>query len=143
MEKLKKEFTSEGILMHTAVIALIEKGRKYFIVERATLPSGFALVTGHVDEGESAEEAIIREVKEEIGFNVIKHKLIFEGIIDDSACNKRAELHRTFVFECEVRGDVKLNKDENKSYGWYSKNEIKKLRLGEFWERILKIIEFI
>lgn len=143
MEKLKEEFTSEGILMHHTVVALIIRNKKYLLVERATFPSGFALITGHVDDGESPQEALVREVKEEIGVDIISLNLIFEGVIGNSSCNKGADIHRTFVFECRVNGEIKLNKEENKIWKWYSKDEMKRERLGEYWRRLLEIMKII
>jgi len=140
---LKEEFDSSGNLVHYAVLALIEDNGKYFLVERETLPSGYALVTGHVEDGESEEEALIREVKEETGLNILKFQLIFKDKIDNSECNKNANVHKSFVFKCDVGGKVKLNKKENKKYGWFSKEEIRKLGLGPYWERVLKQIEIL
>ena len=134
---LKKEFDSEGNLVHFAVLALIEQNGKYFLVERATFPSGFALVTGHVEEGENEEEALVREVKEEIGLDVIKHQLIFKDKRENTLCNKGAVFHNSFIYNCEVKGKIKLNKKENKSYVWLSKEEIKKISLGDYWKRVL------
>lgn len=143
MEKLKEEFSSDGQLMHHAVIAIIKQNEKYLLVNRETLPSGYSLVTGHVDEGENAEEALVREVKEEVGLNITKHQLIFSGLINNSECNKGAKVHKSFVYSCEVEGNIILNKSENKEFGWYAKEEIKDLKIGQFWENVLKEIKII
>src|SRR3989344_297517 len=102
MEKLKEEFSPGGQLIHHAVIALIKNNDKYLLVNRETFPSGYSLVTGHVDEGENTAEALIREVKEETGLDVTGCKLIFSGLINNSECNKGAKLHKSFVYSCEV-----------------------------------------
>lgn len=134
---LKKEIDSEGNLVHSAVLALIEQNGKYFLVERATFPSGFALVTGHVEEGEKEEDALVREVKEEIGLDVTKSQLIFVGKMKDTPCNKGALLHNSYIYKCEVKGSIKLNKKENKNYVWLTKDEIKRTNLGDYWKRVL------
>lgn len=56
-----------------AVLIENEKG-EYLIQKRASTkkqgPNKWGLTAGHVDAGESYEEAMIREIKEELGINV-------------------------------------------------------------------------
>jgi 8-oxo-dGTP diphosphatase len=40
------------------------------IIERANAPHGFALPGGFIDEGEQAEDAAVREMREETGLDV-------------------------------------------------------------------------
>ena len=72
--------------MHFSVGALIERDGKYLLIERAVPPLGFAGVAGHVDEGEDERHAIMREVKEEIGFDVHDPKLLLEEELDWNWC---------------------------------------------------------
>ena len=57
------------------VHALIQYEDKYIVLKRAahrSNPGYWNCVTGHIKEHESAEEAVIREVKEETGINDFK-----------------------------------------------------------------------
>jgi 8-oxo-dGTP diphosphatase len=89
-------------------------------------------VGGHIDPGESPEEAIIREIKEEVG---VDFKFLQEPeIIGNSRILKPLKfqidkvphhnLHMTFVFvgKCE-KSDRKLN-DEDEELRWFSKEEL-------------------
>ena len=52
-----------------AVIALVHDGRRLLLAHRPGMPF-FALVAGFVESGESLEECLVREVREEIGVDV-------------------------------------------------------------------------
>ena len=67
-------------------------------VSRKDNPEAFGLVGGKVDVGETPEEALIRETKEETGLDVINFKKVFERNDDDSKC---------FTYLCEVTGNIR------------------------------------
>jgi mutator protein MutT len=56
------------------VVALLRRDNQLFIARRAdtkqTWPGRFELIGGHVDPGETLEQALCREVQEEIGVDV-------------------------------------------------------------------------
>ncbi len=55
----------------TTVDAIIEIGDSIIIIQRSNPPFGFALPGGFVDYGESLEEAVAREAKEETNLDLI------------------------------------------------------------------------
>lgn len=50
---------------YLVVDAIIEVGNKIVLIERKNPPFGYAFPGGFVDYGETCEEAVVREVKEE------------------------------------------------------------------------------
>jgi len=57
--------------LHPAVIVLVRDGDRCLLARKADwAPGRYALVAGFVDNGESLEGAVIREVKEEVGLDV-------------------------------------------------------------------------
>lgn len=57
--------------IHPAVIVLVRRGREFLLTRNAAWPSGlYALVSGYLEFGESLEECVSREVKEETGISV-------------------------------------------------------------------------
>lgn len=69
--------------MKRAVCALIfTNSNKILAVSRKYDPTDFGLVGGKVDPGETPEEALVRETKEETGLDLTEYKQVFE--IEDS-----------------------------------------------------------
>ncbi len=57
--------------LHPAVIVLVHDGDRVLLARKAVwAPGRYALVAGFVDNGESLEGAVAREVKEEVGVDV-------------------------------------------------------------------------
>lgn len=123
---------SNGETIHVSVGAVIERDGKYLLVDRVNPPFGFAGLAGHVDEGETPDEAIVREVGEESGLNVIQKKLIFEEEILWNRC-KTNLAHHWYLYKCDVSGEVSQNTEEEKSIGWYTAEELEIMNLESVW----------
>ncbi|MCK5332316.1 NUDIX hydrolase [Candidatus Parcubacteria bacterium] len=130
----KEGKSKDGKAMHFSVGALIENGGKYLLIDRVKPPFGFAGVAGHIDEGESAEEALVREVKEESGLDVENFELLFEEEASFNTCRRGIDVHYWYLFRCVVEGKIKQNIEETKSIGWYTLEEMKKLELEPVWK---------
>jgi len=143
MTQPKKGISSTGKEMHYSVGALIEQKGKVLLIDRVHIPLGFAGPAGHVDEGETPEQALKREVKEETGLEVTTMKQLFEEEINWNACGHGGEAHYWYVYACEVEGKVKRNKEEIKAIGWYTSEEIRKLKLEQVWVYWLKRLKII
>jgi len=128
--------------MHYSVGAVIERNGKYLLIDRAVTPFGFAGIAGHVDEGETEIETLKREVKEESGLEILSHELLFEEKVEKNRCVKGVETHYWHLFRCRVIGSIR-NSSESKSISWYSKEEIKKLKLEPVWEYWLQKLNII
>ncbi len=137
-EKPKLGKSSKGKEMHYSAGAVIKKIKdgeeKYLLIDRAIPPYGFAGVAGHVDKGERVEESLVREVKEECGLDVVGFKLLFKEEREGNWCSKGCKVHYWYLFECDVKGDVKRSLGEARSIAWFSKKEIKKLKLEPVWK---------
>src|SRR3990172_2717363 len=68
---------SEEVCNHLSCGMLVKdlKGR-YLLIERMKYPIGFACPAGHLEEGESFEQAAKRELKEEVGLEAVSLKEI-------------------------------------------------------------------
>ena len=144
-EKAKVGIASDGRNMHYSVGAVIKKDGKFLLIDRKKPPQGFAGLAGHVDEKEEEEKAIVREVKEESGLAVRKLKLLAKEEIPWNTCSKGITVHYWFLYECEAEGKVRLNKKEAKLIGWFSAEDIRRLRLEPvwaYWFRKLGIISY-
>jgi isopentenyl-diphosphate delta-isomerase len=119
---LKSEIHLKGYFHNTAHVWLYTKQGEILLAQRADSKSICPLlwdvsVAGHVDASETIEHAAIREVKEEIGLDLIENNLhkigvseCFQsypnGIVDN-------EFHHTFISELNVEiKDLSLDKNE-------------------------------
>lgn len=69
-----------------AIVALLRKGNRYLIILRAqTVSSGgyWAPLSGRIEPGETQADAVVREVKEEIGLTVVPQAKVWECDTDD------------------------------------------------------------
>ena len=90
-----------------------EKFRGIVLIERKNEPRGFALPGGFVDVGESVEQAVIREMKEETGLDVeISHLL---GVYSDPQRDPRGHVV-SVVFVGDARGEPKAGSDAKEAH---------------------------
>ncbi len=143
MASSKQGTTKDGQPMHYSVGALICKDGQYLLIDRAIPPFGFAGAAGHIDEKETPEQALIREVEEEIGLKIDSEKLLFEEELNWNLCSEGINNHYWYLFECEATGEIKRSKSETKSVGWYSPDNIKELTLEPVWEYWFKKLKII
>lgn len=72
------------------------------VIQRKNEPVGFALPGGFVDVGESVENAVVREMKEEISLDVEIEGLL--GVYSDPSRDKRFHTV-SVVFVCKAYGE--------------------------------------
>jgi 8-oxo-dGTP diphosphatase len=134
---------SNGQEIHYSVGAIIKRNNEYLLIDRVKEPLGFAGVAGHIDENETPEQSLIREVKEESGLEVIKPELLIEEFVQWNECSHGVKGHYWYLYTCEVSGDIEPSIREAKSINWYTKDEITKLKLEPVWEYWFKKLEII
>lgn len=80
---------------------ILLRGKKFLVERRRPddpIDPGFvAIPSGHVDKGELLEEALKREMREELGVAAIKSELIFSGLY--VASNGEREMCHCFLVE--------------------------------------------
>jgi 8-oxo-dGTP pyrophosphatase MutT (NUDIX family) len=123
-------------LAHVTASAWIlnEEGTHALLIEHAKYHK-FCPPGGHVDQGETALEACLREVGEEVGLYLLK--LLFAGIFDIDihripASEKKNEpehwhIDVRYAFRASKDEAVKLNLDECLSHKWQPIVELAKL----------------
>jgi ADP-ribose pyrophosphatase YjhB (NUDIX family) len=127
--------------MHRSVAAVIRKDGKILMIDRVNPPFGWACSAGHIEEGEDPEKALIREVKEEVGIEVEKYKLIHHEFIKWNICKHGVRGHDFFVYEVmKWKGDIK-NNFESKEIKWISRGELGKIQLEEVWDYFLNKLD--
>jgi len=90
--------TSDGIV---EIYNDSEKFLGIVLIQRKNIPIGLALPGGFVDVGESVENAVVREMKEEISLDVIITKLF--GVYSEPSRDKRFHT-ASVVYICKAYG---------------------------------------
>ncbi len=86
--------------------------------EEASIGGGqWCLPGGKVDYGQTVEDAVVREIKEETRLNCVRATFLF---YQDSLPLQPEGMHCiNLVFQCEVEGEIALN-PESTEYAWVS-----------------------
>jgi len=101
-------------------------------------PGSYVVPGGHIELGESLEQAVIRESKEETGLDVYDVTLInFQEFVYDPAFWKPRHFI-FFDFACKTDGtQVRLN-DEAQGYIWVESRKALSLELDTYTRRSLE-----
>ena len=102
-----------------AIITRLERGNECLLVRQPEWrPRQYATVAGFVEPGESLEEAVVREVKEEVGLDVVEVRYhssqpwpFPSGIM--------------IGFDVQVRGDVSLDDPEIEDARWFTRSALR------------------
>ena len=82
---------------------------------------------GKIDFGQTAEEAIVREIREETSLNCQSSRFIFYR---DGLPQKPDDQHYlTLYFYCQVKGTINLNKESTR-YAWLGPKEIEEYTIA-------------
>jgi 8-oxo-dGTP pyrophosphatase MutT (NUDIX family) len=86
------------------------------------LPGWFGLWGGGVDEDETPEQGLKREVQEELGFDVTKYRYAFHNQYEFLAA-----IEHVFIFEAQQNFESKVVIGEGEYGKWFSAEEAFKL----------------
>lgn len=122
--------------MHKSVGAIItnDKG-EILMIDRVKKPYGWACPAGHVDDGETPEDAMVREVREETGLDVREYELAHHEFVEWNTCSRDVRGHDWYVFVVKsYTGEVDIEKEEAKNYQWISPEKLETLQLENVWQ---------
>jgi len=107
------------------VVGLIERNGKIFIARRAatktTFPNRFELPGGHVDPGETLEDALIREMREELELDITV------GAVVDAFTYESEDMFKVeIVYLCKIKDDQEpvLHQDDHSEAKWIRSDEV-------------------
>jgi 8-oxo-dGTP diphosphatase len=119
------------------VAGIIRRGDRVLLTKRSRLIAEggkWCLPGGQVKKFEHAEDAVTREVKEEVGLSTRKARLLFAH----EEFLRRLHLHAVvFTFVLETTGEPKANWEVSQM-GWFTKKEIEKLDMAFTHKDILR-----
>ncbi len=119
------------------VAAIIKKDNLYLIVQRNRkkhLGLKWEFPGGKVNSNETFEEALIREIKEELNILIRKHdKITYEKYQDD-----KIDVILHYYLCTKHSGNMKLNEHEN--FAWVEKKDFHKYDFAEGDSNILSLL---
>jgi ADP-ribose pyrophosphatase YjhB (NUDIX family) len=118
-ENIKRKYFSNCPVL--TVDAIVEKEDKYLLIKRKNPPLGWALPGGKVEVGETVEQAVIRELKEETNLDAFKVKQ-FKVYSDPERDPRFHAISVVFLVKNFV-GEVKAA-DDATEFVWLSYEEI-------------------
>jgi nucleoside triphosphatase len=134
-DQVYPEPTVGALIVNKEGKILLAKSHKWF--DKYTLPGG------HIELGETIEEAIKREVKEEVGLDVevVEFLTMQEAIYAAEFYKKRHFIF--FDFLCRVEDQqVKLDHDEIQDYIWEYPGAAFNRNLDSFtWKTVAKYLQ--
>lgn len=98
--------------MGKAARAIIIENNKFLVMHRNKYGSEyFTLVGGRVQEGESVDQALVREVKEETGLDIISARLVFTE-------HHPEPYNEQYIYVCNVasHGDIKVQEASEEGF---------------------------
>jgi nucleoside triphosphatase len=99
----------------------------------------YTIAGGHVEVGETLEDALRREIKEEVGLEVkdIRFLMTQEAIFSKEFWERRHFVFFDFVCRCRNEA-VKVDGQEIQSYEWVRPEKALKMKLDTFTMRMVK-----
>lgn len=121
--------------MVLAASGIILENKKILLLQRSNYTEMYAgywgCPGGRAEIGETAEQNVIREVKEECNLNFTPTKIIKTGIWQE---------RNYYRFLGNWSGEIKIQEEEVTDYNWFSFEQANKLRLSFDYQEIIDIL---
>ena len=131
--------TTPTILTNLCMVEDLENGKvvlQYRSPERYKKWSGYAFPGGHIEEGESLAESVIREVYEETGLTIADPKLV-------AVKDWEPEEGGRYIVFCYKATEFtgQLRSSEEGEVSWVEKDQLEKLDLSYDMLPLLEVME--
>jgi len=91
-------------------------------------PDTWDVFGGHCEEGETIEEALVRELKEELGIHPTRYEKL--GMFTEQNPEKYGEAQYYIFAVYEWAGELENLGDEHQSIQWFKVNELQSINLA-------------
>lgn len=136
MDKIKQKYPEVSVgalILNKRGEILLVISRKWPGVNKYTMPGG------HIEAGERIEEALKREVKEEVGLEIkpIKFLTLQEAIFSKEFFKPKHFIFLDFLCK-SLKSHVKLDGDELQEHLWVNPKKTLSLNIDSFTRKAIK-----
>jgi len=121
--------------MILAASGIILKNKKILLLQRSNYtknyPEFWGCPGGRAEQNETAEQNVIREVKEECNLNFTPTSILKTGIWQN---------RNYYRFLGEWKGEIKIQELEVLAYNWFTYNEAIKLQLSFDYKEVVQLL---
>lgn len=116
---------------------IINQQNKLLLTKSHKWSNKYVVPAGHIEYGEKAEEALIREAKEETGLDILNIKFLsFDDLIEDKIFYKKR--HSIVLnFLCRTKSSKVILNDEAQGYEWVNPEDALKKDLAPFAQNVI------
>lgn len=120
--------------------AIIEDNNgKILLVKSPKWSNKWLMPGGHIDQGESIKQGILREIEEETGLSLKSDGIIAHGELIDSKDFHRPAHFIYFDIVCKSESnEVKLDNQELIEYAWVNPEQALEMDLAESYEKTVR-----
>lgn len=131
-----------GRVLVSACAVIEGKGHEILFIREADVPyhEWWVVPGGYVNPTETVKEAVVREVKEETGLNIIPMRLI--GVYDDFLSAQDQPLHHIIIaYEGRVVHGRLIFSPEAMTYAWLSVDQAVSSQVPDVFKAVVKDYE--
>ena len=127
---IDKEEAHDKNLLHNEVAVFIINDKKQVLLQKRSAnkrfnPNKWALCTGHVDAYESLEDAILREIKEEVGLDILKDDLHQFGEREFTIIDSNSHITYFYYIKSNLNEkDFIIQKEELSEVKWFDIDDV-------------------
>ena len=142
-QNTRREVHRLGLKHRAAHVLVFNRRGELFLQKRSlkkdTFPGAWdSSTSGHLDRGESYDACAVRELREEIGLEVVEPP---RRLFKIEACAETGQ-EFVWVYRCEAEGPFTLHAEEIETGGWFAPEAITRWmeeRPGDFASALLLI----
>ncbi len=124
-----------GTIRIAAALVVERSGETLLVRKRGT--KAFMQPGGKIEPGESALEALVRELKEEIGLDIAPESARFIGRFEAAATNEPDHVVEAEVFRVDIAGKDILPAGEIEEARWISVREPNDMAMAPLTEHLI------